>query len=223
MQVLRLKGTIKAANEAEERITLQQELIDRALCLIGADPVLEDRRRRLEQSLGRKRYLHTLGTVLQAEALCVRYGVPELKEKALRAALLHDCAKQMPEAKLRLLSGEEKGCAFPVLHAFAGAVVALTEYGEKDEDVLRAIRRHCTGEKGMTVLDKIIYLADLTEPGRAFEGVDRYRSLLGSEPDTLLCTHLRENAAMLRREGHGLHPATQRALQDLTTKQTDRR
>lgn len=180
--------------------------------------------RMLRQAIGEKRYLHTLGTVYRAEELCSLTGREDLTEKAVRAALLHDCAKELPKPALRVLCGEDTGNATGVWHAFAGAVLAKTLYGERDDEVLRAIRLHCSGDAGMTELDRIVYLADLTEPGRSFPGVERYREASERSLKEAMMLSLRDTVTRLTREGRPVHPATARALVDLEreTKQEEK-
>ena len=59
-----------------------------------------------------------------------------------------------------------------LLHSHVGAFVAETELAIKDEEVLDAVRFHTSGRDNMTILDKIVCLADYIEPGRDFPGVD---------------------------------------------------
>ena len=98
-----------------------------------------------------------------------------------------------------------------MLHAFAGAVLARMAYGVTDDAVLRAIRLHCTGDAGMTLLDMIVYLSDLTEPGRAFDGAQRYRDALAGGPEAAMRTAIAGVLDHLRAQGAPVHPATLRA------------
>ena len=98
-----------------------------------------------------------------------------------------------------------------MLHAPAGAVLARMAYGVTDDAVLRAIRLHCTGDADMALLDMIVYLADLTEPGRAFPGVQRYREALSLGPEGAMRAALAGVIAHLRAQGQAVHPASLRA------------
>jgi len=99
-----------------------------------------------------------------------------------------------------------------VAHAFAGAVLAKRDYGVTDEEILRAIRLHTTGDAGMSAFDALIYAADLIEPGRAFEGVDELRALVPQGPDAFMRAALLRSAERLERAGRAFHPATRRAM-----------
>jgi predicted HD superfamily hydrolase involved in NAD metabolism len=135
--------------------------------------------REIEKRLPNKRFEHVLRVTQTAKELAVRHRVPE--DKAEQAALFHDIAKFMEPAEMRKLienSGEDKRLLsfhHELWHAAAGRIIAEEEYGVKDIDVLNAIRFHTTGRAGMSVLEKLIYIADLIEPGRDFPGVEELR------------------------------------------------
>lgn len=136
--------------------------------------------KKLRQSLDEKRYNHSLGVAKTAKEYARRLG--EDCEKAYIAGLLHDCAKCMSKAETEefckkhsiKIDKETKDCP-PVIHAPVGAAVAETEYGVCDSEILDAIRYHTVARANMTVLDKIIYLADMTEPNRDFCGAEELR------------------------------------------------
>lgn len=176
-------------------------------------PEVTHMRDMLKRSLTASRYSHVMGTVRQSVRLAATYAPADtrLAKKARLAALLHDCAKQLPIPALCRLSGDAEPATEQVLHAFAGASLAKTVYGVRDDDVLRAIRLHCTGDREMSLLDMIIYLADLTEPGRSFPGVDRYREALPLGPERAMMTAVAGILSLLERQGSEVHPATLRA------------
>ena len=135
---------------------------------------------RVKKSMGSRRYLHTEGCVDMAERLARRWDSDV--SLARRAAYLHDIAKEMPyDEQLNLISGRgiilnEIQRSEKIIHAFTGAVIAKESFGEGKE-VCGAIRWHTTAKPGMTLLEKIIWLADLTEEGRNFDGVSEIREL----------------------------------------------
>lgn len=172
-------------------------------------PALKETQTALKKSLSPVRYQHVVGTMIEAVRLAALWGADP--KQARIAALLHDCAKELDKRALAVYSGDDSGI-LPVLHAFAGAVLARTEYGVTDEDVLRAIRLHSTGDYAMTTLDKIIYLADITEPTRSFEGVDGYRKALKKGADEAMIYALTQTEKRLLAAGAKFHPASARAL-----------
>lgn len=135
----------------------------------------------VRRQMPEKRWSHTLGVMETAVKLANRFGADP--DKAELAAILHDTAKYWPVERQRRialeqgLAEEELHYDPELLHAPVGAYVAETEYGVKDREVLDAIRYHTTGRAKMTLLDKIVCLADYIEPGRNFPGVDDMRRL----------------------------------------------
>lgn len=137
---------------------------------------------RIKRALDKKRYEHSLGVANEAREMALRLGADE--DKAYLAGLLHDCAKCMSMEEYKALSLKYNveldditlNCP-PVIHAPIGAAVAEYEYNITDSEILDAIRYHTVARENMTLLDKIIYLADMTEPGRDFDGVDEIRAL----------------------------------------------
>lgn len=128
-------------------------------------------RKKLKKDLDKERYEHTKGVMYTAGCLAMAYEYP--MEKAMLAGLLHDCAKcYSTEDKLALckrhdlvvtpIERENPG----LLHAKAGMALAEEKYEISDPDILHAIKVHTTGEANMSLLDKIIYVADYIEPKR---------------------------------------------------------
>lgn len=125
----------------------------------------------LKKELDENRYQHTLGVMYTSASMAMRYDVDV--QKALYAGLLHDCAKCIPgDKKIRLcekygLSVSEVEKENPsLLHAKLGACLAHKKYEIQDKEILQAIESHTTGRPAMSVLEKIVYIADYIEPGR---------------------------------------------------------
>lgn len=128
-------------------------------------------RKQLEQVLSTNRLEHSLGVEYTAASLAMRYGMNV--EQAAIAGLLHDCAKYLTtEEKISLaeehsipISVEERNNP-ELLHAKLGAIITRECYNIDDEEILSSIHWHTTGHPGMTMLEKIIYIADYIEPSR---------------------------------------------------------
>ena len=128
-------------------------------------------RKKIKDVMTKSRYEHTLGVEFTAASLAMRYEVDI--EKAELAGLLHDCAKCIDSEdtlddckKYNIeLTDVEKRNPF-LIHSKLGAVHAKKLYGVDDEDIISAIRFHTTGKPDMTMLEKIIFIADYIEPGR---------------------------------------------------------
>jgi nicotinate-nucleotide adenylyltransferase len=162
--------------------------------------------------LKHKRIPHVLGTEQEAIRLAERYGADV--EKARVAALLHDCTKRLNmEEQLALCAqyhiqlDELEQKALKLLHAKTGAAIARDVFGV-DEEIYSAIWWHTTGHAGMTLLEKIIYLADYIEPSRDFPGVDKLRSVCYKDLNAGLLLGLEMTVEEMTAMGNPVHRAT---------------
>lgn len=162
--------------------------------------------------LKHKRIPHVLGTEQEAIRLAERYGADV--EKARRAALLHDCTKKLEmEAQLELCEkygmelDELEQVALKLLHSKTGAAIARDVFGVDDE-IYSAIYYHTTGRANMTLLEKIIYLADYIEPTRDFPDVDVLRKACYEDLDKGLLLGLEMSIEEMQRMGNPVHHAT---------------
>lgn len=97
------------------------------------------------------------------------------------------------------------------LHAFSGAAAAALEFGASPE-VESAIRWHTTGKADMSLLEKILWLADYIEPGRTTPGVEEIRRLAEIDLDDALRKALKNSLSYLEKRNAAPHPATREAL-----------
>lgn len=132
---------------------------------------LEQIKKQIHQLQDGARFEHTVGVMYTAAALAMRYGAD--MEQAMMAGLLHDCAKSYSSEKkislcnaygLSISDAEAKNPG--LLHAKLGAYMAEHTYEIADQEIIDAIAYHTTGRPDMTLLDKIIYIADYIEPNR---------------------------------------------------------
>jgi predicted HD superfamily hydrolase involved in NAD metabolism len=133
--------------------------------------------------LTEKRYQHSLYVAQEAVSLADRFGC--CKEKAEQAGLLHDIMKNSPpEEQLKLIENfgimlsETERASKAVWHQISGAVYLRQVVGVQDEDLLRAVRYHTTGRKGMSLLEKIVFVADAVSQDRHYDGVEEIRAAL---------------------------------------------
>lgn len=178
-------------------------------------------KRELSHRLKKSRYEHSLGVADTAAFLARRFGEDETLARL--AGLLHDCARAFPNEALRA-EADARGVAYGevertmplLLHAPLGACVAREVYGVEDETVLRAIARHTVGGTAMTVLDKIIYFADMMEPTRDYPGVEELRDLArNASLDEMTLAGLTRSIAFVLEKGHLIHPDTVIARNEL--------
>jgi nicotinate-nucleotide adenylyltransferase len=169
-----------------------------------------------------KRVSHVLGCRDTAIQLAKRWGADETD--AARAALLHDITKAL-NGQLQLTLCREYGMIlddfsvmYPkTLHALTGSLVADRIFGE-NEAVVEAIRHHTTGKADMSLLEKIIYVADYMEPCRDFPGVEKLRELAYSDIDAALQLGLEMTLELLNKQGSEVSPASREALAWLNRK-----
>lgn len=137
--------------------------------------IFDEMKIKLESSLSTKRFNHSLGTMEEAENLAIVYGAD--KEKAKIAGLLHDCGKSINEND-------------NLTHAATSANLARTIYNVNDEDIINAILYHTTGRENMTIMEKIIFIADKIEKNRHYEGVEELRETAYRNIDEALINSL---------------------------------
>ena len=182
-----------------------------------AQPELSWLREKAYAYLKPKRIAHVAGCENEAVMLAVYWG--EEPEKAAEAAILHDIAKKFKlEEQLRIsekygIINDHTELACPkILHAKTGAAMARDLFGV-DDAVYEAIRWHCTGKPDMTLLEKIIWLADYIEPTRDFPGVEKIRKLAYEDIDKALAASLEMSLAFIRKEGGEPYTDTVKAYQ----------
>lgn len=172
-------------------------------------------RKAMESSQDPKRFEHTLGVAYTAAALAMRYGC-DIK-KAQAAGLLHDCAKCLSDEKRLSICKKNKIPVTEVerknpflLHAKVGAYLAKEKYGIKDPDILNAVSSHTTGRQGMSLLEKIIFVADYIEPGRkSAPNLADIRKLAFIDLDETFLRILADTLSYLRDTGGDIDPATE--------------
>lgn len=173
----------------------------------------------VKEILPEQRYLHTLGVVETAKALAEVYGADV--EHAETAAMLHDMAKHQDRDAMKNLIQEENMDPRLLLfhhelwHAPVGAYLAKMTMGVESQDVLNAIRFHTTGRAEMSLLEKIIYLADSIEPGRKFPGVDYVREAAYTDLDKALRRAVKQSILFLIEKKQRIFPDTLECYNDL--------
>lgn len=173
----------------------------------------------LKSRLKPGRLAHTMGVAKTCVELARIHGASPAR--AYIAGLVHDCAKYMtPQQLLELADGsgadDDEKQLMPVLHAPVGAYIARTRYGIRDEAILRAIRRHTVGAEDMGLLDAILYVADMAEPGRkSFPGLKKARELAYQDifKAAAFCGKLTRK--FNQGKGSSLHPNTEKMIRNI--------
>ncbi|HFH9920977.1 TPA: bis(5'-nucleosyl)-tetraphosphatase (symmetrical) YqeK [Streptococcus suis] len=158
------------------------------------------------------RFQHVLGVEEVALALADQYGCDP--KKASLAALLHDYAKEVEDqvfldliAKYDLdrdlLNWDNN-----IWHGVVGAYKIAEDFGLKDEEIFQAIQRHTVGAGQMTLLDKVLYVADYIEPNREFPGVDEARRIARESLDKAVAYETAQTISYLAKKGIPIYPQT---------------
>ena len=167
----------------------------------------------LNDQLSEIRFRHTMGVAETAVSLAKKWGADA--HKAYLAGLVHDCAKEIsPKEAVRKLEDfgyipdELELQASALLHAPLGAYLAKEVFGIHDEDVLNAVRYHTTGRVDMTLLEKIIYVADFIEPGRKYIEAELVRTLAETDIDAAVLKEADMFIKFTIDKGRMIHPDT---------------
>ena len=186
---------------------------------VGADsdwlehPKTIEIQRYLKEKLQPRRYVHVLSVRDTAVDLARRYSAD--LQKLNFAALLHDCAKWMSAEQL-FKSAAHSGLHLDViertnpsiLHARIGAELAVKRFGIDHPEILSAIRLHTTGSGAMTLIDRILYVADFAEPQRTYREADIVRKLAYQDLNRAVLEVSRYKIERLLTKGKAIHANT---------------
>lgn len=176
-------------------------------------------RTKLKSKLEPMRYEHSLSVSFTCLNLAMYHGYD--MNKAELAGLMHDCGKRYPDEvilkkcmKHGIELTEAELDTLPVIHAKYGAWLAEHKYHIADREILDAIRCHTTGRPAMTVLDKILYIADYIEPRRykALE-LPNVRKMAFTSLDRAMSMILSSTLDYLKKKGGTINPVTVEAYE----------
>ena len=177
----------------------------------------------IKQMTKEPRFLHSKDVQQTARMLAERYGADP--EKASLAGLMHDAVKNLPFAEMFRLC-EEFGCELDsvtknepkLIHAPLGAYYAKFVFGIDDDEIFDAIYYHTTAKADMPLLTKIIYIADVIEPNRNFDGVEDLRKAAFEDIDAAILQAIDFNICKIVHSGRMLHDETVNARNYLIEK-----
>lgn len=206
------------------RLRLGSDLLDNAVYAeiirrryYEAMPELCWLREAVKPYLSPRRVAHVAGCESEAVLLAMRYG--EDAEAAAEAGILHDITKKLSYDeqlilcdKYGIILDKDQLANEKLLHAITGAAFARDVFGVSDA-VYDAIRWHTTGKPDMTLLEKIIYMADYVEPTRDFPGVEKLRALAHEDIDAAMALGLEMSLADIRSGGVAPHKDTVEAVE----------
>lgn len=167
--------------------------------------------RKIKSTMTLKRYQHVIGVVNTSSKLADIYG--EDVQKCRIAAIFHDYAKQFTKDQVQQTTLEycvkldtlEKD-SIQLSHSKLAAEIAKKEYGIYDQDILNAISFHTTGRAYMSMIEKIIFVADSIEPGRKYPGVEAVRDLAFHDINKAILIIYKHTITHLLNSDHKIHP-----------------
>lgn len=169
----------------------------------------------LSQCLSPKRFEHSYNVATLAVDIASNNYANVLK--AQTAGLLHDCAKHIPNTSLISLLKNRKNFKYfkeisnispQLLHSFAGAIIAKEKFKIKDKDTLNAIKNHTLGRANMSVLEKVIFVADSASLDRKWLHAKRIRNLARTDLDKAFLETLKNKIEYVINDGSWLCPQT---------------
>ncbi|MBR5516403.1 MAG: bis(5'-nucleosyl)-tetraphosphatase (symmetrical) YqeK [Firmicutes bacterium] len=165
----------------------------------------------IEKNFSEKRKAHTYGVVDTAIKLAEKYGCDVYKAEL--AALFHDLYRSMPinvlNYHVKHLELDKKYMDNSNLsHGKIAAIMIQRDFGISDEDIINAVSYHTTGRPNMSLLEKIIYIADAVEPNRNYPGVDELRRVVKEDLDKAIYMSLSRTIDYVSSEGNYLDEDT---------------
>lgn len=155
-------------------------------------------------------FAHSKAALYRAVDLNALHNLKQDYDKVFLAALLHDNAKERPSTDGLDVPADSIGT--PVLHQFLGAEKARRDFGVKDAAVLDAIRYHTTAKPDMTVLEKLVYVADSTSYDRLYDPIPMLRAECDADFGRGFEAVLRYTYDKVAAKGRGVYPLTEDAV-----------
>jgi predicted HD superfamily hydrolase involved in NAD metabolism len=166
----------------------------------------------VEKQMKPSRFQHVLRVESCSIQLAEKYGASV--EACSLAALLHDYAKEHAAESMKEIvlsegmDNDMTGYGSEIMHGPVGAYYAETVFGIKDEAILDAIRQHTIGGETMTLIGKVLFVADYIESGRAFKGVDEARRLAEDSLDEAAYFKIEKTIIHLVKKELPIYPGT---------------
>ena len=176
--------------------------------------------------LNSSRLRHSAGTAVEAAKLCKIYNADP--EKGFFVGMVHDIAKDIDNTKI-IATARKYGLELDkymmknpkIIHGPLGAKILQIDENVNDEEILRAVALHTVGSTDMSILDKIIYVADLTEVNRKYKGVRTIRQISYQDLDKALILTLNHTMMHVLKRGLAIHPDSLNAYNKLLIEETN--
>ncbi len=165
----------------------------------------------IKKKLSEYRFYHSLNVADEAKRLALKYGADP--EKAYTAGLVHDIMKDTPKNEQLKLFEKYNIKLTPVelespktWHAMSGEAYLRNELNVTDEEILKAVRYHTTARAGMSLLEKVLYIADYTSAERNYDDVDVMREKADRSLEEAMLYGLQFTINEMVAEGRAVHP-----------------
>lgn len=165
----------------------------------------------IKKKLSEYRFYHSLNVADEAKRLALKYGADP--EKAYSAGLVHDIMKDTPKNEQLKLFEKYNIKLTPVelespktWHAMSGEAYLRNELNVTDEEILKAVRYHTTARAGMSLLEKVLYIADYTSAERNYDDVDVMREKADRSLEEAMLYGLQFTINEMVTEGRAVHP-----------------
>lgn len=171
----------------------------------------------LRNKLSDYRYEHSLRVADECVKLAEVYNID--KDKAYLTGLVHDIAKEFSyEENLYYINkygiDDDYKQFKRIIHAYVGSYYLKEKYN-MDDEIIKAVRIHNIADMGMSLLDKILFVADKIEFGKDYNGIDEQRMLAYKDIDRALMLCLENNYKKLMSQGKQMHPTAIKVLKKL--------
>lgn len=174
----------------------------------------------IKKHLQPERLYHSIHVAEEAKKLALHYGADP--EKAYTAGLLHDILKNTPDTELLnffrengIILTRTEQVSRKTWHAIAGEAYCRLKLSVTDSEILSAIRWHTTARAGMTLLDKVIFIADFISADRDYDGVERMREKAYLSLESAMLEGLQFTLAELIENGWAVHEDSLAAYNEL--------
>lgn len=174
----------------------------------------------IKKHLQPERLYHSINVAEEAKKLALHYGADP--EKAYTAGLLHDILKNTPDSELLnffrengIILTQTEQVSRKTWHAIAGEAYCRLKLSVTDSEILSAIRWHTTARAGMTLLDKVIFIADFISADRDYDGVERMREKAYLSLESAMLEGLQFTLAELIENGWAVHEDSLAAYNEL--------
>ena len=176
----------------------------------------------IKPKLTERRYIHSLCVADEAVKLAEKYGCD--KDKAYIEGILHDIIKDTPNEDMLkmfddfgIIPTDIEKQAPKLWHAILGSEYIKRVLKIDDDEIISAVRYHTTAKAGMTLLEKVIYLADFTSADRDYNGVDDMRRYVMQDLNLAMQEALKFSVIDLAEQGRAIHPDTLNAYNEVFT------